>query len=169
MEILKEILSILNSEHSQIGSRISAKLLLIADKTGKAPTDEDLGKAVNLDVDVVRSILAGIHENDDDYAKLENYVSCYLKQLNIFQSCSTENVQGNATDEINTVSFNKEYEESINNVNNRTYVFTPRGKDDFDRLSLTQSWFSKISAKNKSQVSKNSAVTFRSLGGLSYV
>lgn len=79
MTKFNEILSILNSPHSQSGSRISAKLLLIADATGKSFTNDQLSKATGLSVNTICSILAGIHQNDNDYVILENYIDDYLK------------------------------------------------------------------------------------------
>lgn len=80
MQKLNEILSILNSQHSKIGSRISAKLLLFKDATGKQLTDEQLSKATGLPVDTIRSILAGIHPGDADYQKLETYINHQTKK-----------------------------------------------------------------------------------------
>lgn len=82
-ERLNEFFKFLNSEHSRISSRIIGKCLLINGHGGNEPNYPEMNKVTGLSVKIIENILAGIHDNDDDYETLENYVDERLKKAGV--------------------------------------------------------------------------------------
>lgn len=79
-KMVNEFFDILESKHSRVSSRIIGKCLLISDHGGKEPTEQEMNKSTGLSIKVIKNILAGIHDNDDDYKTLEDYIDERLKK-----------------------------------------------------------------------------------------
>ena len=53
---------------------------MISGHGGEELTEQEMSKATGLSVKTVKNILTGIHDNDDDYKVLEDYVDKCLKE-----------------------------------------------------------------------------------------
>lgn len=78
---LKDVLKILNSHESHLGSRITALLYLISNQKEEPISIAQLANKTQFSENELKNMMAGIHSNTNDYQKVINFEGKWLEAL----------------------------------------------------------------------------------------